>query len=165
MTVVDPKTGEQFIELVLKKEEVFSGTYLSNAPDIIFGTKDLNYMPSTKFYFGKSLKRKIFGNHKMEGVLILHGPPFKKNHRLRRAHIQDCMPIIFHLLGVPIPSDFDGGILQEGFSEEYLQTHRPEFGDPMPFDANAKVKAMDSTYTSEQAEMIHERLKSLGYID
>ena len=162
---VDPETGQGFIEKIVKKEEAFAGPFLNNAPDILIKTKNFDYLPSTNYYFRKGFRKKRFGNHKMEGILILHGPPFKKDHRLQGLHIQDCMPTIFYLLGVPIPSDFDGRILEEGFLEEYLQAHRPEFRDPMPFDAEAKSKGALSTYTPEQSEMIHERLKSLGYID
>ena len=162
---VDPETGQRFVEKIVKKEEAFAGPFLNDAPDILIKTKNLDYLPSTNYYFRKGFRRKSFGNHKMEGILILHGPPFKRNHRLHGSHIQDCMPIIFYLLGVPIPSDFDGRILEEGFLKEYLQAHRAEFRDPMPFDAEAKSKDALSTYTAEQSEMIHERLKSLGYID
>ncbi|RMF89446.1 MAG: hypothetical protein D6736_08360, partial [Nitrospinota bacterium] len=162
---VDPETGERFIEKVLTKEEAFSGPFLHKAPDILIGTRNLDYLVSTNYYFGRSFRKKRIGNHKMEGILILHGPPFKKGYCLQGAHIQDCMPTIFYVLGLPIPSDFDGRILEEAFVEEYLKTHRPTWGDPVPFESELKNKELMDTYSSEEAEVIRNRLQSLGYIE
>jgi predicted AlkP superfamily phosphohydrolase/phosphomutase len=162
---VDPETGENFVETLLKREDAFDGPFVKDAPDILISTKELKYLPSTNYYFRKGFRKKKFGNHKMEGILILHGPQFKRDSRLNGAHIQDCMPTIFYTLGVPIPEDFDGQILEKAFDEEYARLNPPEFTEPMPFEPAEKAIQMASTYTAEESEMIHERLKSLGYID
>lgn len=158
----DPEKGTFFIKDIHKKEDVLNGPYLDAAPDIYFETKNFEYYPNTAYLFKKTFKKRRFGNHKMEGILVLKGPGIKKGHVVDGAEIQDCMPTLFYCLGTSVSADFDGRVIEEAFEAEYLAEHRIMNG---AYEENTEPDASDEgVYSEEDEKIIKNRLKSLGYI-
>jgi hypothetical protein len=58
------------------------------------------------------------GGHHPDAFVILSGPGVAAGHDLEEAHLLDLAPTFFRLLGVPIPSDFDGRALEEALEGE-----------------------------------------------
>ena len=44
LSLRNPYTGEEVVEAVYKKEEIYSGEYLNNVPDLIFETENMKYL-------------------------------------------------------------------------------------------------------------------------
>jgi predicted AlkP superfamily phosphohydrolase/phosphomutase len=157
-----PRTGRQMVGRVLKREEIYHGPYLEQAPDLIlipadprdifFGLADFgsNRVVDTVYRYS--------GMHRDHGSLLMMGPPVTAGAEVEGATIYDLAPTVLHLMGVPIPDDMDGRPL--------LHALRPAYRDRPPRYANAKGGGDRTQVTlSEQEEkQITERLRGLGYL-
>jgi len=93
---------------------------VENAPDIIVKWKD-GYI-TYPFFAGGG---KIFtdspqtrtGNHRMYGILFVHGSNVVENKIIKEARIIDLAPTILHIMKTPIPRDMDGRVLKEVFEK------------------------------------------------
>ncbi len=169
----DPETGGQLITRVYRKEEIYSGPYLGNAPDLLIDEwVDLAFHPgvtarnqrgkpivTNEKPKGKGVRDKT-GSHRYNGVLLLKGDPFKSGETLPGAQIFDLAPTILHLMGLPVPDDMDGKVLTEALTDEYLARH------PVAYrKADDGFSASERVYSDEDGRKVEERLRDLGYLD
>ncbi len=171
--IKDPETGRQMITRVHRKEEIYSGPYLGNAPDLLIDEwVDLAFHPGVDAgnYRGKPIVicekptrnsvGKKTGSHRYDGILLLKGEPFKAAQTLAGAQIVDLAPTILHLMGVPVPEDMDGKVLTEALTDEFLARH------PVAYrKADDGFSASERVYSDEDGRKVEERLRSLGYLD
>ena len=112
----NPETNEEIIEKVYKREELYSGPYVDDAPDIVLSLKGKykvsNSLTAEKV-FGVNSGNDIKGSHRMDGIFIASGPDIVKGKKIDGANILDVMPTILKLLSVEIPGDLDGRVLSE----------------------------------------------------
>tara|TARA_Y100000034_G_C6909557_1_gene423531 strand:- start:198 stop:1766 length:1569 start_codon:yes stop_codon:yes gene_type:complete len=121
----DPISGRNVCKKVYKREEIYKGPYVKDAPDII-NLFDERYKPS----MGIKNKEKVFieegdplfnernpGNHHMNGILVIKGPEIREKIILDEANIMDIAPTVLHLMEVPIPEEIDGKVLKNIFKE------------------------------------------------
>ena len=108
--------------LVCEKEKIYWGKYLDNAPDIIL-------VPNVKYQLSAKPSNRIFtrihepllpGTHTsapaLKGIFLGMGPGVKSGHKIENeVNIWDIAPTILHILGLPIPQDMDGKVLNEIF--------------------------------------------------
>lgn len=110
----DEETGEVAIRKVYSSQEVYAGPYIENAPDLIIGY-NRGYRASWESVTGR-LDNKVFkdntkswgGDHCIDpqlvpGVLLCNRPIQTESPR-----IVDIAPTILKVLGVEVPSYFDG---------------------------------------------------------
>lgn len=106
----DPETNKPLKLEIYKREEIYSGKYLEESPDIIYSIEDWDYVPKT------GLPGEIFksprdpGNHKINGVFIASGKNVKPG-KIENATLIDIAPTVLHFFGIKKPKDFDGKIL------------------------------------------------------
>jgi predicted AlkP superfamily phosphohydrolase/phosphomutase len=166
--------GRPLIADVYHRDEVYSGPYLEQAPDLILNWwKDASYVCKASFA-GEAQgpivegdpgyrpdRSEWSGTHRLDGVVMLKSPFFRQGVRLEKAHILDLAPTLLYLLGLPVPEDFDGRVLQEAFVSDFLETHvlnsRKAAEEFRPLQ--------EETYTPEEAEKIAAKLKEMGYLD
>lgn len=159
----DPATGEPWADKVFRREQVYQGPRVSDAPDIAFLPRDMRYLAlgnadftSNKFMvdaFG------ISGCHRMHGVLIATGGAINPGTRASAARIVDVTPTLLYLTGQPLPGDMDGEVLTSMISAEFLSAN------PMTRTSHTTPDQPDEVkFLPEENEEIIERLKSLGYI-
>jgi predicted AlkP superfamily phosphohydrolase/phosphomutase len=160
----DPDTGEGLIGPIWRREDLYTGPHTDQSPDIQFLPSDMTNKPlgtldltSNKFItpvYGNS------GDHRMHGIFIGRGPEIKQGLRVQNARIIDYAPTILHSFGVEIPSDMDGRVMEEVFTEEYLQKNPVR-----TYDASGYVEPEKAiTISDEESDEIRERLRSLGYL-
>lgn len=159
----DPATGEPWVGEVFRREEIYAGPRVSDAPDIAFLPRDMRYLPlgnadftSNKFMvdaFG------ISGCHRMHGVMIASGEPLKRGLDARLAKIYDVAPTLLYLLGQGVPNDMDGQVLSEIVTSDFAQANRVRYTE----GASGRV-AENVEYSPEEDADVKERLKSLGYM-
>lgn len=113
-----PISKRKIIRKVFKKEEIYSGKYLKQAPDLV-----IDQAPHTHIT-GDIGKNKIFekpskwkGENKKTGLFAAIGPDIKKG-KNKNISILDLAPTILHTYGIPIPKTMDGKVLIEIFKEE-----------------------------------------------
>lgn len=171
-----PETGERIVLKAYRREEVYSGQCLDEAPDILIHwaenegytysfkvsskSKDLAWAKAVDphkpenlaFFTGKS------GSHRDDGIFLAHGPGIAAGRQVEDAKIIDFAPTILHLLGVPTPEDMDGQLLADIFDNEQQEQTTAA--------TSARVTSSDDgSYSEDEQRKIAERLRSLGYID
>ena len=162
----DPDTGENVVEAVYRREDIYAGDYLDKAPDIVFMPTRLEYFGFGEYEFGshkiiEAMERGISGTHRMNGIFLAYGAHVKPGTKVAGASLVDLAPTILHLMSASIPEQMDGRILEEAIS--------PDF---QPLDV-----AMDETWTAgddgfgddqglteDQKRVVAERLRGLGYV-
>lgn len=173
----DPATGQQIVQRVYRKEELYHGPYLAQAPDLTLEWwNGITFVGKPSFTTGEAeavvkyvggaaiVGGEWGGGHALEGMLVMRGGPFQANKQLRNARIIDLAPTLLYLLGQPIPADMDGRVLCEAFQDDFVATHAittlSESAEPAQ-----EQGTRDSTYSDEEARQMAERLRNLGYIE
>ncbi len=151
--------GEPLIEQIWKKEEIYRGAHLDDAPDILFFPKNLETIAFGDFEFGSNkILEPSYGvssSHRMNGILIASGSTIAPVSSLQSPNLTDLAPTILHLLNLPIPRDMDGRVLSEMFSDE----RAIEYGGSAELE-----RERSEAYSEEDEAEVMERLKDLGYI-
>lgn len=113
----DPETGRGVIKKVYRAEEIYSGPFLNEGPDLV-ALMEPGYTPSPTIG-GKVIKRQKLrkGDHNMKGIFLAYGPDIKGSVKIN-ALVYDVAPTILHILGLPIPKDMDGTVLKEIFKKK-----------------------------------------------
>jgi len=159
----DPLTAEGWVGQVFRREDIYSGPLVGDAPDIAFLPADMRHLPlgnadftSNKFMvdaFG------ISGCHRMNGVMIANGHGIERASILEAARIYDIAPTLLYLTGQSVPDDMDGRVLTEMISVEYSSTHPVRLAA-----AGADQRTPGADFSDEDNADVIERLKSLGYV-
>ena len=124
--LVDPLTGKKIVEKVYRKEEIYAGKYLVEAPDLIIDQAKGVHIP------GGIGGRGIFNSpqrwqaeNKKTGLFMAYGPNIKRGGKIDNVSILDLAPTILHLMGIAVPDDMDGRVLKEIFKENSEIANRP----------------------------------------
>jgi predicted AlkP superfamily phosphohydrolase/phosphomutase len=164
----DPDTGEQVVQEVYRREEIYSGRYVERASDIVFIPTRMEYFGFGEYEFGsneiiESMKRGISGTHRPNGMMLLWGEPINGPILLEDAQILDLAPTILHLMGEAVPADMDGQVLMEALKPEFRVARldrAPEFAEP----DSSPDEVEDGGLSAEDEELVSERLRGLGYV-
>jgi predicted AlkP superfamily phosphohydrolase/phosphomutase len=158
-----PETGQPLVEHVYEREELYQGPYSHLAPDLTVVLGDWRYRTIGLHDF--TTNRVISptfgptGDHRMPGILIAAGPPFRPGATLEGdADLLDIAPTVLRLLDVPVPDDMDGRVLTEILE--------PPFATEAPSERTASLipEPVASAYTEEEDAEIQARLADLGYL-
>jgi predicted AlkP superfamily phosphohydrolase/phosphomutase len=172
-----PQTGEPVVQKAYRRDEVYSGPCLSEAPDVIvhwglcqgysyafrLSSKsrtlawleqvDPHQPQNLPFFTGKS------GHHRDDGIFLAHGPNIRAGATVAGARILDLAPTLLHLLGLPVPDDMDGRVLEDILTEASGKEVARQAAAVVPMAVG------EGAYSAEDESLISERLKSLGYIE
>lgn len=96
----------------LKKENVYWGQYLSTAPDIAIELGSGKYYPITLDKKTVWIDYAASGAHVPEGLFMAYGKDIERAGEIKGLSIYDVTPTVLNLLGVPIPEDVDGKVIQ-----------------------------------------------------
>lgn len=164
----DPRTGRQLIGQVIRREEVYSGPRLEQAPDLIlrpiepadifFGLADFGHRKTAAKVYRYS------GMHRDEGMLVMSGPSVRRGGWIEGASITDIAPTVLHAMGQPVPTDMDGRVLSAAFDEGYLEAFPVSTIETGPEERAQGPAPRQEEYTEEGEKEIMERLKGLGYL-
>lgn len=149
-----------FLEAIYKKEDLYHGSYLEDATDIIIMPRDLRTEPFSAFDFGSNkIFEKVFGTagtHRVKGAIFyLLGQGIKANNLVEGVEIIDLVPTILSLLGVPIPEDIDGKVLDKTYKDKSIFSFIKE---------KKQLQSKEFKKEEKDKDEVMERLKSLGYI-
>lgn len=151
--------GKALVEQTWKKEEIYSGAHLAEAPDILFLPRGLETIAFGDFEFGSNRVVEpsygVSSSHRMNGIVLGQGAGVKPAGRFKGARLIDLAPTILHLLGLPVPVDMDGRVLREILSDD----RAVEYGG-----TSAGQTQANEGYTAEEEAQVIERLQDLGYI-
>lgn len=164
LEVRDPETGEKIIDKAYRREEVYHGLYLEDAPDILVLTQNTSYVFNPALDDGVLFERPEDPRapHRMEGVFIMKGPGIKAGQVLSGLNITDIAPTVLYLMGKPIPETMDGRVILEAIHEEFFRTHPPKYYKE---EGNGSLKEIDQEFSEEEKRKIEEGLRALGYME
>jgi predicted AlkP superfamily phosphohydrolase/phosphomutase len=158
----DPETGERIISEIHKREDVFPGVSMKDAPDLQLVLRDFGFV-SVKNILPVVEKRNYpIGTHHPDGVFLAYGPGIEKNKMLGKRHITDVASTLLYSLGLPVPSDFEGVVPTGMFTAAHKDIHPVVIGAPTLSSAkDAQIEAMDE----DEKKQIMEQLQMLGYME
>jgi len=159
----DPDTGQRIVSTMWRKEDIYHGEQLTNAPDLLIEWKEDAYWAPGTIGRGRGIMSPIMrqpsGGHTMDGILMAYGPDIKRGTPLANARIIDLAPTILYLLDVPIPSDMDGRVLEDMFEDAFVQSRAPHFEEVTGHEVSKEYVG-----SLEDRQAVVERLRGLGYI-
>jgi predicted AlkP superfamily phosphohydrolase/phosphomutase len=169
----DPETGEPVIRNVWRREDLYEGPFVDRFPDLLVEPFDTPMVFRARSYAREKKPIRVLskdelaqspvtGSHVMDGILILHGNAIQGGKHLPQCSILDVTPTVLYLMGLPVPSDMDGRVIEEAIQPSYLDTHPIEWTSGAAQLLFEEKKGDD--YTEEESKDIEERLRGLGYL-
>jgi predicted AlkP superfamily phosphohydrolase/phosphomutase len=157
----DPDNGESVISRAERKDDVYTGPYVDELPDVLLFPREFRYQGAgLSEFMSNRLMGHAFaftGGHRMEGLLLAWGPHIKPG-PIEGASIMDMTPTILHLLGLPVPSDMDGRVLLDCLDEAVHQAVNRK-------EAASAASVQGDGYSPDEEREVAQRLRALGYFD
>lgn len=158
--ISDPRDGSALDVEILFREDIYSGEFVTNAPDIqfIIGNYewgDIRNIPSD----GRLFDPLGTAHHDNKGIFIAHGNGIRKGIKINDANITDLTPTILSSFGIKAPEDMDGKVLEDIFESP------PVFAKDSREVSTQELREESNGYTPEEEKAIEERLRGLGYVD
>jgi predicted AlkP superfamily phosphohydrolase/phosphomutase len=166
----DPASGEPMVSAVYRREELYSGPHIGDAPDLLVIMRDYAYMtrdgyegvhhhlvgPPMSLSKGRLIHT---GNHRLDGVFLMTGPGVRAGEQIEGAQLVDIAPTALYALGVPAPGVMDGHVLRQAFSEEHLKQRPPRrLATPPPPVTSPQQRQLAAL--ARQATELEARLKA-----
>jgi predicted AlkP superfamily phosphohydrolase/phosphomutase len=184
-----PESGEPIVEKAWRREEIYNGPSLDEAPDVVVKwalhrgysyafklsakSVDLHWTerldpkkPENLQYFTSKS-----GSHRDLGIFVAHGPGIRPGVNTSGARIIDLAPTLLAVFGLEAPADMDGRVLSEVLAGSRVTGVRaPESAKAATTTAGGRDPGLTSDdessgYSAGEEEMIAARLKALGYVD
>jgi predicted AlkP superfamily phosphohydrolase/phosphomutase len=172
--LTDPDTGERLFERVLKREEAYAGAQAERLPDLLLVTNGCQYDVSTRFLghripaagnpcvYRQPAWSGANGRHRPNGILFMTGPGCRPQRELTNPSLVDVLPTVLFAMGLPIPSDADGRVLTEAFTDAHLGQHAVRYDAAPPGEAGRT--GPDHVYSDDEQAALVAHLQELGYI-
>lgn len=160
-SIRDSKTGELLAIEIYKKEEIYSGPFIDEAPDIFVVMKGGKCLMQKEIYH-KTLfynANKSSGTHRMNGIFIIKGNGIKAGHIVKDVNIIDMAPTILYALSFAVPEDMDGKVVIDAFDPEHIRSNPVVKGISSDFEVLKGEGVLDS----EESEKVKQSLRDLGY--
>jgi predicted AlkP superfamily phosphohydrolase/phosphomutase len=168
---LDPATGRPAVKGVHRRDDLYQGPYLEEAPDLLVEWSEEPARSGLAWHGeGRNVTatRKVAyrpfvinGNHRRMGILAAAGAPFKRAATVEGARLYDIAPTILYLLGHPIPRSLDGHVLEAAIQDGWLRAHPPSFTDE---DREGSGEPSLSL-SAEDEDTVMARLRALGYVE
>jgi predicted AlkP superfamily phosphohydrolase/phosphomutase len=159
--VRDPRTGENVVANVFKREELFEGPYIDRAPDIIVWCNGM--YKEGPLAAGPLIGEvpydelvQVPGSHDEKGIFLAMGPGVEQGKVLEGARLIDVPPTILHAMELPVPSDMDGHVLTEVFLDRERKV--------ASVDLALSRQSEESYLSDDEEQLIKEKLKGWGYL-
>ena len=161
----DPATGEPVVEWARRREDVYSGPHLEQAPDVValFRAEFKGGTGLGELFdpVPDSLLDRFSGVHAMDGIFAVAGPGVRAGVELGTRQIVDVAPTLLALLEVPISPEIDGAVMADAL-------HKPALVETSANGASngsAQAHGSDPQLTREEEATLEESLRALGYLD
>ena len=160
--LLDPETKERIITSIFKREEVFAGPAMEDAPDLLLVLRDFGFVSIKDNERIIEKREELAGTHHPEGVFFACGPGIKRGVTVNRLDIVDVGATLLYSLGLAVPSDFEGRVPESIFTEQHLVKEPVVIGD----HSRSQTKDDNSeTISEEEKNQLIAQLKMLGYME
>ena len=164
---VNTADGRPIVKEIWKREQLYTGRYVENSPDILFAVDPRYYLNGEiwgpVFEHSGELKQNTWsGVHAMEGILIAKGPKVSDNSLNDEANLVDIAPTLLHLLDQPVPSNMNGQVLHNLLTDEEIKDYPKEYCDSLePLYPSGQPEAV----SGDESEAMARHLRALGYME
>lgn len=164
--IEDPVSGKRVVTEVDRREKFFSGPYLERIPDIVLSLAT-DVIPRTDIgadvwgYTRPAEFRDISGEHDMNGIFAATGPDISSEGFLSPATLLDVAPTLLYTMGLPVPGNMDGNVLEDIFQRDFKDSHVLLASD----SREVATREGESVYSEDEEAAIRTRLQGLGYLD
>lgn len=156
-SVTHPQTGDPLVRAVYRGEEHYSGEYAENSPDLLLdqadGVHTSDAIGPESWYSSSGVWE---GGNMPEGIFLMSGPSFENQGLTEEANITDLAPTILHTMGVPIPDDMDGAVL------DVFATDKNSIERDITYQDSIESRGGDKNIKNNDVE---DRLENLGYLE
>ncbi|UFP92771.1 alkaline phosphatase family protein [Gloeobacter morelensis] len=160
--LVDPTTGERIITAVRKREDIYNGAALPEAPDLTLTLRDHGFVSIRDVYPVVEKRPEPLGTHHPDGVFLAFGPGIRSGFVGERHNIHDAPATLLYSLGLPIPDNFEGKVTVDFFNDDYLMVNPVRTGEAALAGQGKTDEA--SISEAEKAKLL-EQLQMLGYVE
>lgn len=168
LAVRDPASGLPVVLATYRREDLYQGPYVDEAPDLLF-TLAPGYeptsepLPASRGVFSDASSEGA-GIHQPDGIFMALGPGIVPGAHLAAQHIEDVLPTMLYALGLPVSTALDGHVIKAAFDPAYLASHPPIYiSQPAPLVTDESTQP-SSSFSPEDAARVEERLAALGYL-
>jgi predicted AlkP superfamily phosphohydrolase/phosphomutase len=157
----DPASGACVVTFARRREEVFRGAYVEDAPDVVIlfepGYKGGAGLDRLFAPVDPAVLERYSGVHAMDGIFAMAGSGILPGVDLGTRDIIDVAPTLLALLGLPVSSDADGRVMREALLSPNVAVQ------------NAPAVVRDAppppALTPEEEAALARSLSSLGYLE
>jgi len=158
LALKDPATGEQIVTAARKREDIFPGPAMAEAPDLTLTLRDHGFVSNKRAEMPYSAFDLPIGTHHPDGVFFAAGPGICEGASLERREIVDVAAILLHSVGLDVPEDMEGRV-PGGL---YKADARPvTVGAPTQPPAHMAQAEM----SADEKDVLMGQLAALGYAD
>jgi predicted AlkP superfamily phosphohydrolase/phosphomutase len=157
LDIRDPASGEPVV-VGADLNKLRGSSFVEPCPDITVRLRDSGFVSILKSSEVVAPRPFPDGTHRPAGIFIGHGPSFRHGERLAPLSILDIAPLMLTLLGVPVPSDFEGRVPTEAL----VSAREVERGGETRV---AAAREDDAEPSDEEREALMSQLKILGYME
>lgn len=162
--------GKKLVDQVWRGSTLYHGSQVSRAPDIVFSMRDFQWLTAPglgaqidglidQARFGKT---EVSGAHALYGIVVAIGPGIRAGATLDEIDIKQIAPTALYALGLAVPKQMDGRVIEGFYEPAYLKQHPIlESND----DDQPIIPDRDEGYSPEELKQVEDRLKGLGYIE
>jgi predicted AlkP superfamily phosphohydrolase/phosphomutase len=173
----DPDTGKPAIQHVYRTRELYQGPLVGRAPELIPSWWEDGFLleqsqpgrnPSADVERSREPITggvEFAGSHRLHGVFMMAGGPVRQGQVFSGARIIDVAPTVLYLMGLPIPHDMDGVPLVEALNPDFVALRPPHHETNGGTAGKPTESPAETVFTEDEARLIEERLKSMGYIE
>jgi predicted AlkP superfamily phosphohydrolase/phosphomutase len=139
-TYVDPATGKRPVALALtNKDARILGLWGELVGDVVYAVD-----PSYASQHGQILPTAKWGIGDLRGLWVLNGPGVKQGAHLQRTvGLQDLVPTICYLTGLPQPETVDGAVIFQAFEDPDFKLHEVQ-------QLSEKLASMEAALSGKQ---------------
>jgi predicted AlkP superfamily phosphohydrolase/phosphomutase len=159
----DPKTGERIIQGIYKREDVFSGPAMLDAPDLLLKLRDSGFVSIANKFPVLAQRDQPAGTHHPEGIFYAFGPGIKQNEMLEMLDIKDIAATLLYSLGLHVPSDFEGRVPMDAFEKNFLESN-PILTGPATIN-KVKEEHVQADLSEDEKNKVVSQLQMLGYME
>jgi predicted AlkP superfamily phosphohydrolase/phosphomutase len=154
--------GEPITDVVYRSEEVFHGSALAGAPDVLPVLRNHRYELDDEVFHREAFTDQSHlprGVHHPDGMVVIAGDGVIAGTHLDGS-VLDVTPTLLYMAGLNPPEALDGEVLAAAFSATYLEEH--PIGSVAALSSRQRDES--SPYSKEEEAAIEESLRGLGYL-
>src|SRR5262249_36463682 len=165
LAIRDPLSGGPYVKAVLKREDAFPGAHSDKAPDLTLVLCDYGFVSVMNVEPAIWVRSVTKGIHYPEGIFLARGPGIPKGQTVAGQSILDMAPTLLYSLGLPVPEDLEGRVMEAVFESTLLTSQPVKFGPPTEPPNTYANRGASLPRDADEEMVVLNRLRALGYVE